>query len=51
MDAFSWYAMRECFAMKQGIPANHVNMQELFPGDEDFTELFGDWHPGMVPPR
>ena len=45
MDAFSWYAMRECFAMKQNVEPTQVNMKALFPADEDFSELFGDWKP------
>ena len=50
VDAYSWYAMRECFAMKQGVPATHVDMHALFPSDEDFSQLFVEWRPGMEPP-
>lgn len=46
MEAFSWYAMRECHALRQGVPAAEVDMATLFPEDEDFTEFFGAWHPG-----
>jgi 1-acyl-sn-glycerol-3-phosphate acyltransferase len=51
MDAFSWFAMRECFALKQGCDSSAVNMRELFPEDEDYSALFGDWKPGMPIPR
>ena len=51
MDAFSWYAMRECFAMKQGVPSTQVDMKALFPADEDFSCLFGEWKPGMPAPQ
>ena len=50
MDAFSWYAMRECFAMRQGVPAVDVDMTALFEEDEDFSGLFGDWKPGDAVP-
>lgn len=51
MEAFSWFAMRECFAMKQGVDAQEVDMKALFPEDEDYSELFGAWKPGMPAPR
>jgi 1-acyl-sn-glycerol-3-phosphate acyltransferase len=50
MEAFSWYAMRECFAMKQGVPAEEVDMVALYPADHDYSGLFGAWHPGMPAP-
>ena len=50
MEAFSWYAMRECHALRQGVPAQQVDMAALFPLDLDFTGLFGDWVPGMPEP-
>ena len=50
MDAFSWYAMRECFALKEGLRAQDIDMAVLFANDEDFASLFGDWKPGMEPP-
>ena len=40
LDAITWYAMRECFALFYDIPADQVNMVELFPDGADFTELF-----------
>lgn len=51
MMAFSWYAMRECYALNQGVPAPQVDMGALFPLDEDFSPLFGDWRPGMPAPE
>ena len=51
MDAYSWYAMRECFAMKEGVEAQDVDMHALFPQDEDFNELFGSWKPGLPAPE
>ena len=50
MDAFSWYAMRECFAMKDGVAAQDVDMHALFSADEDFSGLFGTWTPGLPAP-
>ena len=50
MDAFSWFVMRECFAMKQHVPATEVDMAALFPADEDFSAFFGTWQPGMPAP-
>lgn len=40
MDAATWYAMRECFALSEEVPREEVNMPELFPHDRDFTEVF-----------
>lgn len=48
MDAFSWYAMRECHALRQGVAACEVDMRALYPEDEDFSALFGDWRPGAA---
>ena len=50
MDAFSWFAMRECFALRQGVPAIDVDMVALFPNDVDYSDLFGEWRPGMEAP-
>lgn len=46
MEAFSWYAMRECYALKLGVDSQEVDMSELFPQDEDYSDLFADWKPG-----
>ena len=40
LDACTWYAMRECFALNQQCPAEEVDMVALFPDCEDFTETF-----------
>lgn len=50
MEAFSWFAMRECFAMKLGVPAEEVDMAALYPADHDYSDLFGSWRPGMPAP-
>ena len=44
LDAATWYAMRECFALFYEIPAEQVDMVALFPDGEDFTALFAE-HP------
>lgn len=40
LQAFSWYMMREVFALKNKCKREDVNMKELFPNDEDFSKLF-----------
>jgi len=50
MEAFSWYAMRECFALRQGCDAQAVDMRALFPADDDYSSLFGAWKPGLPAP-
>lgn len=44
LDGCMWYAMRECFALSKRIPADQVDMNELFPGSKDFSEVFKE-HP------
>lgn len=44
LDGCAWYAMRECFAMFQGVEPQQVNMAELFPEDKDYTDVFAE-HP------
>ena len=44
LDACVWYALRECFALLAGTPADEVDMAALFPEDKDFTQAFRD-HP------
>ena len=39
-----WYALRECFAMFQGVTPEEVDMVALFPDDKDFTDAFAE-HP------
>ena len=40
MEACTWYAMRECFALSQQVPREQVDMKALFPTGRDFTEVF-----------
>lgn len=40
IEACTWYAMRECFALFYDIPAKQVDMVKLFPDNRDFTEVF-----------
>ncbi len=40
LDACTWYAMRECFALSQRIPAEEVDMRALFPSAKDYSEEF-----------
>lgn len=42
LDACTWYAMREVFALSRRIPADQVDMTELFPEDRDFAEVFAE---------
>lgn len=44
LEAATWYAMRECFAMFGSIPADEVDMAALFPKDRDYSEHFSQ-HP------
>lgn len=48
LDACTWYAMRECFALSARIPAEEVDMAALFPESEDWTSVFKE-HP--IPKR
>ena len=40
MDICAWYAMRRVFALRDGIEESSVNMAELFPNNEDFSDCF-----------
>lgn len=40
LEACSWYAMRECFALFQQVPAAQVDMRALFPEGKDYSEIF-----------
>ena len=44
LDGCVWYALRECFAMFQGVPREEVDMHALFPEDKDYTDVFAE-HP------
>lgn len=39
LDAASWYAMRECYALRDGIAREDVDMAALFPEARDFSEV------------
>lgn len=47
LEACTWYAMRECFALSRKCAPEAVDMVELFPNDRDFTAVFD----GVVIPR
>ncbi len=40
LDAITWYALRECFALFYDIATEEVPMDELFPEGRDFSPLF-----------
>ncbi len=40
LDACMWYAMRQCFALSKQIEPHEVNMAELFPLSNDYSEIF-----------
>ena len=44
LDACTWYALRECFAMFQHVAPEDVDMAALFPEDKDYTATFAE-HP------
>ena len=47
LEACTWYVMRQCFAMKQHVPADQVDMAALFPNDRDFSEVFAQHSVGL----
>ena len=40
MDAFSWFTMREAYALSQNCSVEEVDMVALFPDSKDYTEVF-----------
>ena len=44
LDACTWYALRECFALLQGLAPEQVDMHALFPEDKDYSGAFAE-HP------
>lgn len=44
LEGCMWYAMRECFALSQRVPAEEIDMVALFPEGRDFTATFWE-HP------
>ena len=48
LEACTWYAMRECFAMFNRIAPEDVDMVELFPNAFDFTQTFAEQPPETI---
>ena len=44
LEACTWYAMREVFALSKRVGREEVDMVELFPNGRDFTAVFAE-HP------
>ncbi len=44
LDACTWYAMRECFALSQHKSREEVDMVALFPDSTDYSAVFAE-HP------
>lgn len=42
LEACTWYAMRECFALYYNVAPEDVDMVSLFPEDADYTSLFAE---------
>ena len=42
LDAASWYVMRECYALHDGVPREDVDMASLFPEAKDYTQVFAE---------
>lgn len=40
LEACTWYAMRECFALSLNCAPEAVDMKSLYPGGRDFTDIF-----------
>ena len=40
LDACTWYAMREVFALSQYVSPDQVDMKALFPDDKDYADVF-----------
>lgn len=40
LEGCTWYVMRECFALFYECAAEEVNMVELFPDAQDFSQVF-----------
>lgn len=44
LDACTWYAMRECFALFSRVAPEDVDMVSLFPSSKDYSSVFAE-HP------
>ena len=42
LEACTWYAMRECFALYDRVSASEVDMRALFPDNRDFSDVFAE---------
>ena len=42
LEGCVWYALRESFALFQGVPREEVDMHALFPEDKDYTPVFAE---------
>lgn len=42
LEAATWYAMRECFALFEQVKPEDVDMAALFPKDKDYTACFAE---------
>lgn len=40
LKGMTWYALRECYALDRDVAPEQVDMTELFPGEEDFADVF-----------
>ena len=40
LEAYTWYAMRECFALRFNISREDVDMARLFPDTTDYKQMF-----------
>ena len=40
LEGCTWYAMREVFALSKRVPADQVDMRELFPNAKDYADVF-----------
>lgn len=45
LDAASWYAMRECYALLRDVAREQVDMHALFPEAKDYTEALAAYEP------
>lgn len=48
LEACTWYLMRECYALNRNVPADQVDMVELFPETPDYSAIFAE-HPITAP--
>lgn len=44
LEGAVWYVMRESFALQRDVPADQIDMVELFPETKDYSQVFAE-HP------